>query len=268
MQASNSALNILESDGPSLGTISTVSVLRETFPASTWRRPSPFLSSAVQRSCFTAICSLKRTIDIVFSSILIILLFPVMLAVAIAVTVTSPGPSSLRKRDWAGSGYRFRIIKFRSMYSRKHKDNVQAINVKHHEIHRRNEQAYPLNKETPDPRITPVGRIIRKLSLDELPQLFNVLKGDMSLVGPRPIVEAEIRYMDNSLPTMTCSSPESRGCGRCRGGAISAMNGESFSIVSMQATGVARWISKILTRTIPAVITMRGTTSKPRPDSD
>jgi len=169
----NNALNILESDGPSLGTISTVSVLRETFPASTWRRPSPLLSSAVQRSFSLQYAVLKRTIDILLSSLLIVMLFPIMLAVALAVALTSKGPIFFTQERLGRFGIPFRIIKFRSMYSRKHKNNVQAINEAHRDTHQRNEQAYPLNKDVPDPRITPVGRILRKLSLDELPQLFN-----------------------------------------------------------------------------------------------
>lgn len=258
MQASNSALNILESDGPSLGTISTVSVLRETFPASSWRRPSPFLSSAVQRSFSLRYAVLKRTIDIVFSSILIILLFPVMLAVAIAVIVTSPGPIFFTQERLGRFGVPFRIIKFRSMHSRKHKNNVQAINVKHNEAHQRNEQAYPLNKETPDPRITPVGRIIRKLSLDELPQLFNVLKGDMSLVGPRPIVEAEIPLYGQEFAYYDLFKPGITGLWQVSGRSDIGYERRVLFDREYASNWTCALDFKILTRTIPAVITMRG----------
>src|SRR3569833_3710333 len=113
----NNALNILESDGPSLGTISTVSVVRETFPAATWRRPSPFLSSAVQRAFSLRYAVLKRSIDILLSSLLFIMLFPVMLAVAVAVAITSQGPIFFTQERLGRFGVPFRIIKFRSMYS-------------------------------------------------------------------------------------------------------------------------------------------------------
>jgi putative colanic acid biosynthesis UDP-glucose lipid carrier transferase len=137
----------------------------------------------VQRAFSWRYAVVKRTIDILLSSMFIILFLPVMLVVAIAVAVSSPGPIFYRQERLGRFGMPFRIIKFRSMYTTKHKNNVLEINGQHH---RKNEAAYPLNKESRDPRITPVGRIIRKLSLDELPQLFNVLLGDMSLVGPRP----------------------------------------------------------------------------------
>src|SRR5579872_5603237 len=110
MQARNSALNILEADGPSLGTISTISVLRETLPASTWRRPTPFLSAAVRRAFSMRYAVVKRTIDILLSCIAILLLFPVMLAVAIAVVLTSPGPIFFTQERLGRFGVPFRII--------------------------------------------------------------------------------------------------------------------------------------------------------------
>jgi len=254
----NNALNILESDGPGLGTISTISVLRETFPASTWRRPSPFLSSAVQRAFSLRYAVLKRSLDILLSSLLMILLFPVMLAVTLAVAITSPGPIFFTQERLGRFGVPFRIIKFRSMYSRKHKDNVQAINVKHHEIHQHNEQAYPLNKETPDPRITPVGRIIRKLSLDELPQLFNVLKGDMSLVGPRPIVEAEIPLYGQEFAYYDLFKPGITGLWQVSGRSDIGYERRVLFDREYASNWTCALDFKILTRTIPAVITMRG----------
>ena len=258
MQATNSALNILECDGPSLGTISAVGVLRETFPASTWRRPSPFLSSAVQRSFSLRYAVLKRTIDILLSSLLVVLLFPIMLAVAIAVAITSPGPLFFTQERLGRFGVPFRIIKFRSMYSKKHKDNVQAINEKHPEIHRRNEQAYPLNKDTPDPRITPVGRIIRKLSLDELPQLFNVLKGDMSLVGPRPIVEAEVQLYGQHFAYYDLFKPGITGLWQVSGRSDIGYERRVLFDREYASNWSCALDFSILTRTIPAVLTMRG----------
>ena len=258
MQGTNNALNILESDGPSLGTISTISVLRESYPASTWRRPSPFVSSAVQRSFSLRYAVLKRSVDILLSSLLIVLLFPVMLAVAIAVAITSSGPIFFTQERLGRFGVPFRIIKFRSMYSRKHKNNVQAINEAHREIHRRNEQAYPLNKETPDPRITPVGRIIRKLSLDELPQLFNVLRGDMSLVGPRPIVEAEVPLYGQHFAYYDLFKPGITGLWQVSGRSDIGYERRVLFDREYASNWSCSLDFKILTRTIPAVLTMRG----------
>src|SRR5258708_742046 len=176
MQARSTALNILEADGIRVGAITAIGIYHEAIPATAWRRPTPYLSAAVRRAFSWRYAVAKRTIDVLLSSLLIILFFPVMLAVAIAVAVTSPGPIFYYQERLGRFGAPFRIIKFRSMFARKHKDNVFEINGhRRNEADHRNEAAYPLNKDTPDPRITPVGRIIRKLSLDELPQLFNVL---------------------------------------------------------------------------------------------
>jgi exopolysaccharide biosynthesis polyprenyl glycosylphosphotransferase len=109
----------------------------------------------------------KRLMDIVISIIAIILLIPVYLFLAIAVKLSSPGPIFFVQERIGIHGKPFRIIKFRTMY-------IDA------------EKAGPQLSSTHDPRITPIGRFMRKLRFDEFPQFFNVLKGDMSLVGPRP----------------------------------------------------------------------------------
>lgn len=254
MQGKSTALNILGADGPSVSAISVVGILQETTSASVWRRPTPYLSAAVQRSLSWRYAVVKRTIDILLSSALIILFFPVMLMVAVAVKLTSPGPMFFTQERKGRFGVPFRIIKFRSMYTKKHKDNVQAIN----EFHRRNEAAYPLNKDTPDPRITPVGRIIRKLSMDELPQLFNVLRGDMSLVGPRPIVEAEVPLYGQHFPYYDLFRPGITGLWQVSGRSDIAFD-RRVLFDREYASGWSCVLDfKILTMTIPAVVTMRG----------
>lgn len=264
MQArSSNALNILEADGPSLGTIPTISVLRETLPASTWRRPTPFLSAAVQRAFSMRYAILKRTMDVLFSSLLIVLLLPVMLAVAIAVALSSPGPIFFTQERLGRFGVPFRIIKFRSMYTgQRLRSKVQAINEPHRDLHReirrRNEQAYPLNKDVPDPRITPVGRIIRKLSLDELPQLFNVLVGDMSLVGPRPIVEAEIPLYGQHFAYYDLFKPGITGLWQVSGRSDIGYDRRVMFDREYASNWSCALDIQILTRTIPAVLTMRG----------
>lgn len=114
---------------------------------------------------FTAF--LKRGIDLVASAVALVLLLPVFALLAVLVKRNSPGPIFFRQERIGKNGKPFRIIKFRSMY----------VNA---------EQAGPALSQDHDPRITPVGRILRKTRLDELPQFWNVLVGDMSLVGPRP----------------------------------------------------------------------------------
>lgn len=132
----------------------------------------------------------KRTFDIVSSLVLIVLLSPVLLAVAIAVKSSSPGPLLFSHERVGLKGNPFHMHKFRSM--RVGADAELATLLK-----QQGTSTQPLFKIQNDPRITPIGRFIRKYSLDELPQLFNVLGGSMSLVGPRPQVAAEVElYTD------------------------------------------------------------------------
>jgi exopolysaccharide biosynthesis polyprenyl glycosylphosphotransferase len=121
---------------------------------------------------------IKRALDLVASGFLLVLLSPVFLFIAIAVKLSSPGPVFYRWRVM-GKGIRpFTGFKFRSM--------VADADARKAELAKYNEMSGPVFKIRNDPRITPVGRFLRKYSLDELPQLWSVFKGDMSLVGPRP----------------------------------------------------------------------------------
>lgn len=254
MQARNVAINILEADEPSASALSAVGILHETIPSSAWRRPTPHLSAAVRKALSWRYAVVKRTLDILLSSLLIILFFPVMLVVALAVALTSPGPIFFTQQRLGRFGVPFRIVKFRSMFATRHKNNVQAIN----ETHRRNEAAYPLNKDVPDPRITPVGRIIRKLSLDELPQLFNVLRGDMSLVGPRPIVEAEVPLYGQQFAYYDLFRPGITGLWQVSGRSDVAFDRRVLFDRDYASAWSCLLDFKILTWTIPAVLTMRG----------
>ena len=122
--------------------------------------------------------AVKRLMDAVLSALLLVVLAPVLVLIAIAVKATSPGPA-LFPCDWVGKdGRPFRGFKFRSMVAGA--DELEAS------LQDQNEMTGPAFKLTNDPRVTPLGRFLRKYSLDELPQLWSVLKGDLSLVGPRP----------------------------------------------------------------------------------
>lgn len=120
----------------------------------------------------------KRTVDILGSSLALIVLSPLFLATAAAIKLTSPGPVFFRQKRAGQFGRPFQLYKFRSMY-------LDAEARKRDLMHL-NEMDGPAFKMKNDPRVTPVGRWIRRLSIDEFPQFFNVLIGDMSLVGPRP----------------------------------------------------------------------------------
>jgi lipopolysaccharide/colanic/teichoic acid biosynthesis glycosyltransferase len=135
----------------------------------------------------------RRAIDLVAGTVLLVILAPLLAAVAIAVRLDSKGPAIYRQRRIGRRGREFEVNKFRSMRSdansARHRDYVEQL------INNRPESDPPENglyKLVVDDRITRVGRILRSWSLDELPQLWNVVRGDMSLVGPRPVIPYEV----------------------------------------------------------------------------
>jgi exopolysaccharide production protein ExoY len=144
----------------------------------------------------------KRGLDLVLAALLLAILAPVFVAIWVVTRLTSRGPGIFVQERIGKGGVPFRFYKFRSMYvSREPKVQVHAERLARQGI---------LYKPTNDPRITPLGRFLRRTSLDELPQLFNVLKGDMSLVGPRPLVpfmyhgrDDEKRLRASVLPGLT-----------------------------------------------------------------
>jgi exopolysaccharide biosynthesis polyprenyl glycosylphosphotransferase len=132
--------------------------------------------------------TLKRAFDIVVGSLTLVLLSPLMLACAAAVRLTSPGPVLFRQPRVGRDGKLFVMYKFRSMVVDAERQLVEMREL--------NEADGPLFKLQRDPRVTPVGRLLRAWSLDELPQLFDVLQGSMSLVGPRPPLATEVETYD------------------------------------------------------------------------
>ncbi len=128
----------------------------------------------------------KRAIDITLASLAVIGLSPLLLGVAAAVKLTSRGPVLFRQVRVGLRGRYFQMIKFRSM--------VVDAEARMAALMAENEQTGPVFKMARDPRITSIGRFIRKYSIDELPQLFNIIKGDMSIVGPRPPVPSEVAH--------------------------------------------------------------------------
>ena len=163
--------------------------------------PEPILYHDIvrRRSVKKVSFFLKRTIDIIGSTVLLLSSLPLMIIIALLIHFTSEGPVLFKQERIGRLGKRFTFLKFRSMCVNndptihkkyickliKCKDNLPGTNG--------GNQVF---KITDDPRITPIGRILRKTSLDELPQLLNVLKGDMSLVGPRPPIPYELENYD------------------------------------------------------------------------
>lgn len=135
--------------------------------------------------------ALERAFDIVLATVLILALLPLLVACAIAVRCSGPGPLLFRHERIGRDGKRFLCLKFRTM-THMAQDSLEEILCRSSES---SEEWGACHKLRKDPRTTPIGRFLRRYSLDELPQLGNVLVGDMSVVGPRPIVAAEVpRY--------------------------------------------------------------------------
>ena len=145
----------------------------------------------------------KRAIDIIGAGSGLLLLSPVIAIVACAVKFTSKGPIFFSQKRVGKNGQLFDMYKFRSMVV-----NAEELKEK---LANQNEMSGPMFKMKDDPRVTKVGKFIRKTSLDELPQLWNVLKGDMSLVGPRPSLPKEVKQFEKWMfkrltvkPGLTC----------------------------------------------------------------
>ncbi len=148
--------------------------------------------------------TVKRIFDFAVSLVLLLALLPLFAVIALAIKATSPGPVIFTQARTGRFGRQFRFYKFRSMYcdAEKRKGELLAQNQSADGV---------IFKMKHDPRITPVGRILRRTSMDELPQLFNVLAGDMSLVGPRPPLPSEVKEYTledrkrlNVIPGLTC----------------------------------------------------------------
>lgn len=147
---------------------------------------------------------LRRCQDVVLSVIAMAALWPFMLIVALAIVIESPGASPIFKQKRVGrDGKEFMFYKFRSM--------IPGAEDRLGELLSENEMQGPVFKMRNDPRVTRVGRIIRRCSIDELPQLYNVLRGDMSIVGPRPGLPREVEQYDSYArqrllvtPGLTC----------------------------------------------------------------
>jgi len=194
---------------------------------------------------------MKRLLDLAVSTAAIIALFPLFLLTALAIRIEDPGPVFYTQIRVGKDGRHFRFYKFRSMIMNadKIKDQLAAQNES---------EAGVIFKMKKDPRITRVGRIIRKFSIDELPQLFNVLKGDMSLVGPRPPLPREVaeytleqRKRLHVIPGITCLWQVS---GRSD---IPFTDQVRLDLQYIQSAGILSDI-RLLLKTIPAVLTGRG----------
>jgi lipopolysaccharide/colanic/teichoic acid biosynthesis glycosyltransferase len=190
----------------------------------------------------------KRAFDVVGALMMgIVFLIPGIL-IALAIRFTSPYPVFYREERIGRNGVPFRIWKFRSM--------------RPHGAHHRHGAAHTdgivlqwrMDKRAFDPRVTPIGRFLRRWSLDEVPQLFNVLRGDMSLIGPRPVVKAETYYYRHLLPFYLAATPGLSGLWQVSG----RSNLDFDERARLDAHYVNNWSLRvdlaILLRTFPAVL--------------
>lgn len=194
---------------------------------------------------------LKRALDIVFSTLTLIVSSPFLLATAVAIKLDSPGPVFYLSNRIGKKGRVFRCIKFRTMVCDAEKQRAKLIG--------RNERDGVLFKITDDPRITRLGRWLRKYSLDELPQFFNVLRGDMSVVGPRPPIGSEVREYKLSYLRRLDVMPGITGLWQ-----VQARQDPSFdSYISLDMTYIENWSIwldfQIIVRTIGVVFAGTGT---------
>lgn len=192
----------------------------------------------------------KRTVDLGVSALVLTLSLPLILLIALAIKLSSKGPVFFRQIRCGLNGRRFTLLKFRTMVANAEQRRGELLHL--------NEMDGPVFKLKRDPRVTPVGRFLRKFSLDELPQLWNVLKGDMSLVGPRPPIPEEVasykRWQRRRLsmkPGLTCLWQ------------ISGRNQVDFDRwMELDLEYIDSWSPlldlKILLKTIPAVLSGRG----------
>lgn len=193
---------------------------------------------------------IKRAMDVMISSVALVVLMPMLVLLGILIKLTSPGPIFFSQERVGMNQRRFRLYKFRSMVvdAERRKEDLKHLN----------ELDGPAFKMEKDPRITPLGHFIRKLSLDELPQFFNVLKGEMSLVGPRPPLPTEVEKYEwlfrrrlSVKPGLTC---------------VWQVTGRSKTTfeqwMKMDQEYIENWSLwldlKILLKTIPAVLFCRG----------
>jgi len=159
------------------------------------RRRKPVTRARCVRRVYLAA---KRSVDLVLAALALVVLIPLMALVALLVRLTSPGPAVFRQLRVGRDGRLFTMLKFRTMTSGcsddLHRDYVRQLLSNDAPPSAASGGLYKLGN---DPRWTPIGRFLRRTSIDELPQLFNVLRGDMSLVGPRPVLPWEAKLLQD-----------------------------------------------------------------------
>lgn len=194
----------------------------------------------------------KQVVDLIGALLLLVILLLPMAVVALIIKLTSPGPVLFRQLRSGLNGAPFTIYKFRTMVT-----NAEQFK---HELASMNEMTGPVFKVTGDPRITPIGKWLRKFSIDELPQLFNVVRGEMSLVGPRPLPVDEIKRISDPAHRRRLSVKPGLTCLWQVSGRNQILDFKDWVRLDLEyIDNWSLWLDfKILLRTIPAVFAGTG----------
>lgn len=197
----------------------------------------------------------KRAVDLVTASVALVVFFPVLLAIAALIRLTMRGPVLFRQNRVGYKGRPFRCYKFRTMYE----DAEESLELYLAQNPAAAHEWAQKQKLQHDPRVTPLGRLLRKSSLDELPQLWNVLRGDMSCIGPRPILESELARYGEFAADYTKARPGITGLWQVSG--RSRLTYEER--VEIDRTYANSWSMQldfwIVPQTVPALLRLDGT---------
>jgi exopolysaccharide biosynthesis polyprenyl glycosylphosphotransferase len=192
----------------------------------------------------------KRVMDVTLGSLMLLIASPLMIISALAIKLDSPGPIIFRQKRVGAHGQEFVVFKFRSMREGADEEKDQLLDL--------NEMRGPLFKMREDPRTTRVGRFLRRLSLDELPQLFNVLRGEMSLVGPRPHTSAEVAQYQNWQRQVLEAPPGLTGLAQVSGRAQLSFDEQCLLDIYYIENWSPALDVKILLRTVPKALSGEG----------
>jgi lipopolysaccharide/colanic/teichoic acid biosynthesis glycosyltransferase len=194
--------------------------------------------------------TVQRSLDLAFTAVGLLIIWPIFAVIALLIKIDSAGPVLFKQKRVGIDGEEFWFYKFRSM--------VNDAEAKRHLLEMHNERSGPVFKMRNDPRITRVGRVLRKFSLDELPQLINVLKGDMSLVGPRPALPKETdKYTPRQRQRLICL-PGVTGLWQVSGRAsLSFERSIELDLYYIEHQSIGLYF-RILLMTIPAVLRAEG----------
>jgi len=220
-------------------------------PSVVWKRDQPLVELTAQ-TLKAQQFAVKRVVDFLGATVGLVTLAPLFLAVAALIKLASPGPVLFRQRRTGLGGRPFRILKFRTMV-----DGAEALKpALAHLSYSRDPRLFKIRA---DPRVSRVGHWLRRWSLDELPQLWNVLRGEMSLVGPRPFVETDLEYYEARHFGRLVAKPGITGLWQVNGRSDIVDFEEVVALDTRYVREWSLWLDlKILFRTIPVVVRRKG----------